>query len=89
MWLHLDLIQQVAGMCREVRPYFGKQFVAPTLIPSRRSQVFVGGTVSYAYTCIPTYPSGQIGFMLCSKAGDAADFAKPHRAPPTSGAPTW
>jgi spermidine synthase len=50
------------------------------------SQVFVGGTVSYAYTCIPTYPSGQIGFMLCSKAGDAADFAKPHRPPPVSGA---
>ena len=49
-------------------------------------QVFVGGTVSYAYTCIPTYPSGQIGFMLCSKAGDAADFVTPHRPPPVSGA---
>jgi len=23
-------------------------------------------TVDYAYTCIPTYPSGQIGFLLCS-----------------------
>lgn len=23
--------------------------------------------VSYAYCTIPTYPSGQIGFMLCSK----------------------
>lgn len=23
--------------------------------------------VAYAYTCIPTYPSGQIGFVLCSK----------------------
>lgn len=23
--------------------------------------------VSYAYTCIPTYPGGQIGFLLCSK----------------------
>ena len=45
--------------------------------------------MSYAYTCIPTYPSGQIGFMLCSKAGDAADFAKPHRAPPASGALAW
>lgn len=22
--------------------------------------------VDYAYTTIPTYPSGQIGFMLCS-----------------------
>ena len=24
-------------------------------------------TVDYAYTTIPTYPSGQIGFMVCSK----------------------
>ena len=23
--------------------------------------------VSYGYTTIPTYPSGQIGFILCSK----------------------
>lgn len=23
-------------------------------------------TVDYAYTCIPTYPGGQIGFILCS-----------------------
>lgn len=23
--------------------------------------------VEYAYGTIPTYPSGQIGFMLCSK----------------------
>lgn len=32
------------------------------------SSVFVGGSVSYATTTIPTYPSGQIGMMLCSKA---------------------
>jgi spermidine synthase len=32
------------------------------------SEVFVGGSVSYGYTTIPTYPSGQIGFMICSKA---------------------
>lgn len=24
-------------------------------------------TVDYAYTTIPTYPSGQIGFLVCSK----------------------
>ena len=23
-------------------------------------------TVDYAYTCVPSYPSGQIGFLLCS-----------------------
>mmetsp|Transcript_10139 Transcript_10139/g.30396 ORF Transcript_10139/g.30396 Transcript_10139/m.30396 type:complete len:315 (-) Transcript_10139:226-1170(-) len=32
-------------------------------------RVFEGGSVQYAYTTIPTYPSGQIGFMICSKAG--------------------
>lgn len=35
-------------------------------------------TVEYAYTTIPTYPSGQIGFMVCSK--DATrDVKKPVR----------
>lgn len=34
--------------------------------------------VRYAYTTIPTYPSGQIGFMVCSK--DASrDLSKPLR----------
>lgn len=46
-------------------------------------QAFVGGRVSYAYTCIPTYPCGQIGFVLCSKPGaDMADFDAPVRPPP-------
>ncbi|ESO88834.1 hypothetical protein LOTGIDRAFT_218994 [Lottia gigantea] len=31
----------------------------------------------YCYTTIPTYPSGQIGFILCSK--DKANFRKPVR----------
>ena len=40
------------------------------------SEVFP--TVEYAYTTIPTYPSGQIGFMVCSK--DASiDVKKPLR----------
>jgi spermidine synthase len=30
-------------------------------------QVFAGGSVCYAYTTIPTYPSGQIGMMVCCK----------------------
>ena len=28
-------------------------------------------TVDYAYTCVPSYPSGQIGFILARKAGGA------------------
>lgn len=33
-------------------------------------------TVEYAYTTIPTYPSGQIGFVLCSK-DSATNFKEP------------
>jgi spermidine synthase len=32
----------------------------------------------YAYTTIPTYPSGQIGFMVCSKDPNA-DLKTPLR----------
>ncbi|KAF0880716.1 MTOR kinase, partial [Crocuta crocuta] len=32
--------------------------------------------VAYAYCSIPTYPSGQIGFMLCSK-NPSTNFPKP------------
>ena len=36
-------------------------------------------TVQYAYTTIPTYPSGQIGFMVCCKDKDR-DVTKPLRS---------
>jgi spermidine synthase len=35
-------------------------------------------TVEYAYTTIPTYPSGQIGFMVCCKDANR-DVSKPLR----------
>lgn len=38
------------------------------------------GSVDYAYTCIPTYPSGQIGFMVCGKEG-GKEWAPPLRKP--------
>jgi len=38
-----------------------------TELASMCRRVFEGGSVQYAYTTIPTYPSGQIGFMICSK----------------------
>lgn len=34
--------------------------------------------VDYAYTCIPTYPSGQIGFIICSK-DESANLRVPQR----------
>lgn len=33
----------------------------------------------YAYTTIPTYPSGQIGFMVCTKDAER-DVKKPLRS---------
>lgn len=51
--------------------------------------VFVGGSVQYAFTTIPTYPSGQIGFMICSKAPAAGAAPLDPRIPkqPAPGAP--
>lgn len=37
-------------------------------------------SVRYAYTTIPTYPSGQIGFILCTKSKDI-DVQNPVRKP--------
>jgi hypothetical protein len=48
----------------------------PTLL-----QVFEGGSVSYAYTTIPTYPSGQIGMMVCCK-GQQLDMRQPRQQAP-------
>ncbi|KVI04666.1 Spermidine/spermine synthase family [Cynara cardunculus var. scolymus] len=35
------------------------------------------GSVHYAWTSVPTYPSGVIGFILCSTEGAAVDFRNP------------
>ncbi|KMT07280.1 hypothetical protein BVRB_6g149100 [Beta vulgaris subsp. vulgaris] len=35
------------------------------------------GSVNYAWTTVPTYPSGVIGFMLCSTEGPQVDFKHP------------
>ncbi|XP_028754411.1 spermidine synthase 2-like [Neltuma alba] len=35
------------------------------------------GSVNYAWTTVPTYPSGVIGFMLCSTEGPPVDFKHP------------
>jgi len=33
-------------------------------------------SVEYAFTTIPTYPSGQIGFLLCSKSGSCKNATR-------------
>ncbi|KAL6508340.1 hypothetical protein OROHE_021882 [Orobanche hederae] len=35
------------------------------------------GSVRYAWASVPTYPSGVIGFLLCSTEGPPVDFAHP------------
>lgn len=49
------------------------------------ARVFEGGSVSYAFTTIPTYPSGQIGMLLCSRArqggGEPLDPRVPRQPP--------
>ena len=40
----------------------------PASFPTHRACCDIFPTVEYAYTAIPTYPSGQIGFMLLSNA---------------------
>ncbi|XP_073020244.1 spermidine synthase 1-like [Primulina eburnea] len=39
-------------------------------------QIFEG-SVNYAWTTVPTYPSGVMGFMLCATEGPSVDFKKP------------
>ncbi|KAJ3692136.1 hypothetical protein LUZ60_012486 [Juncus effusus] len=39
-------------------------------------QIFQG-SVKYAWTSVPTYPSGVIGFLLCAKDGAEMDFINP------------
>ncbi|XP_042403721.1 spermidine synthase 1-like [Zingiber officinale] len=45
-------------------------------IVSNCRQIFKG-SVNYAWTSVPTYPSGVIGFMICSTEGPPVDFRHP------------
>lgn len=49
--------------------------------------VFVGGSVSYAFTTIPTYPSGQIGMLVCCKAKSSGDADAPDPRHPRQATP--
>lgn len=51
--------------------------IRPLLTACRR----VFPSVGYAYTAVPTYPSGQIGFVVCGMAADAT-LSMPTRSPP-------
>lgn len=50
IWLHLDLISEMAGFIKHIYP-----------------------KAAYCLTQIPTYPSGTIGFFICSKSGSSCE----------------
>jgi hypothetical protein len=51
----------------------------PLIGELRRTTLEIFETAEYAFTTIPTYPSGQIGFLVCSKTHDR-DLKTPLRA---------
>ena len=52
----------------------------PLISGLRHTALEIFETVEYAFTTIPTYPSGQIGFLVCSKTHDR-DLKTPHCGP--------
>jgi spermidine synthase len=80
LWLHLDVIESLASMCSEV---FGAEGAGAEAggAAGASSSPSSGGSVAYAYTTIPTYPSGQIGMMVCHKARSGGEAPLDPREP--------
>ena len=81
-WLHLDLIAEVIVWPLILLPLLLHLLLPlllllhlplllllllPLQVLTHCSQLFP--TVDYGYTCVPSYPSGQLGLLLCSKDG--------------------
>jgi spermidine synthase len=62
-------------VCTQAESIWLHMHIIEDIVSSCR-QVFKG-SVNYAWTTVPTYPSGVIGFMLCSTEGPAVDFKNP------------
>ncbi|KAB2020427.1 hypothetical protein ERO13_D07G065100v2 [Gossypium hirsutum] len=62
-------------MCIQAESLWYQPFDIKQLISSFR-HIFKG-SISYAWTIVPTYPSGVIGFLLCSTEGPYVDFKVP------------
>ncbi|XP_024954827.2 spermidine synthase 1-like [Citrus sinensis] len=65
------------AMCIQAESLWFQQFSVQHLIDDCH-RIFKG-SASYAWTTVPTYPSGVIGFMLCSteSEGPSVDFIHP------------
>ncbi|KAH0641809.1 hypothetical protein KY290_033428 [Solanum tuberosum] len=57
------------------RPFF--EAVAKALRPGGVVCTQAESSVNYAWTTVPTYPTGVIGYMLCSTEGPEVDFKNP------------
>jgi spermidine synthase len=93
LWLHLDVIESLARMCSEVFCGGGGGGAAAAAAGGAGAggaAAGKGGSVGYAYTTIPTYPSGQIGMMVCHKAREGGepplDPREPRQPQPPAGA---
>lgn len=63
IWLHLNIIGRVLSECSKLFTQVGSCILDET---EAKHVLIVVRQVNYAYTTIPTYPSGQIGFILAS-----------------------
>ncbi|KAL9166214.1 hypothetical protein ABFS82_05G015100 [Erythranthe guttata] len=62
-------------MCTQAESIWLHMHIIEDIVSNCR-QIFKG-SVNYAWTTVPTYPSGVIGFMLCSTEGPDVDFKRP------------
>lgn len=62
-------------MCIQAESLWFPSLNLPQLIHTFRN--IFKGSVNYAWTPVPAYPSGVIGFLLCSTEGPDVDFTRP------------
>ncbi|XP_056175229.1 spermidine synthase 1-like isoform X2 [Syzygium oleosum] len=62
-------------MCIQAESLWFPSLNLPQLIHTFRN--IFKGSVNYAWTPVPAYPSGVIGFLLCSTEGPHVDFTRP------------
>ncbi|KAJ4980712.1 hypothetical protein NE237_031549 [Protea cynaroides] len=62
-------------MCTQAESIWFDKLLIENMVSNFR-QIFKG-SINYAWTVVPTYTSGVIGFMLCSTEGPPVDFKNP------------
>lgn len=62
-------------MCIQAESLWFPSLNLPQLIHTFRN--IFKGSVNYAWAPVPAYPSGVIGFLLCSTEGPRVDFTRP------------